>query len=280
MIPSWHPHIEVWFLFGGIYIAYLLAWRTREQQIPAAEDPGRTRKKVWFSIGIALMIVGADWPVHELAERSLYSVHMLQHMMFSLIAPAFLLLGTPDWMARRLLAPRPIAAVWRVVSRPFAAFVIFNVVLLASHWPEWVNATVGNEPLHLGAHTILVLASILMWWPVLSPLPEYPRLSRPGQMMYLFLLSLAPTVPASFLTFGESPLYTAYENFARPWGMSALEDMRIAGLLMKLGGGFILWGVIAAIFFRWYAEDQRGEGWGELTVTDADIRALTSEEQP
>ena len=54
-----------------------------------------------------------------------------------------------------------------------------------------------------------------MWWPVVSPLPEMPALSPPGQMIYLFLQSLAPTIPASFLTFGRSPLYPVYEAFPR-----------------------------------------------------------------
>ena len=91
----------------------------------------------------------------------------------------------------------------------------------------------------------------------MSPLPELPALSPPGQMLYLFLQSLAPTIPASFLTFGRTPLYRIYETFPRIWGISALDDQLIAGLIMKLVGGLLLWIVIAAIFFRWFAQEQR-----------------------
>lgn len=274
--PPFHLHIDVWLLFGSVYVAYLLAWRARARQIPAAEDPGRTRKKVWFTLGVLVFLVGADWPVHDLAEQSLYSVHMVQHMMFSLIAPGLVLLGTPDWMARALLKPRIIGTVWRALTKPLVAFLQFNVVLLFSHWPAVVSATVHSEWLHFGAHTLLVTSALILWWPMLSPLPESRRLTRPMQLFYLFGMSIAPTVPASFLTFGDTALYKAYLNFPRPWGMSALEDMRIAGLLMKLAGGFILWGIIAVVFFKWHAEEQRGE-WSELRVTDADIRELTSQ---
>jgi putative membrane protein len=96
---------------------------------------------------------------------------------------------------------------------------------------------------------------MIMWMPVLSPILELPRLSYPGQMLYLFLQSLVPTVPASFLTFGDRPLYHVYTTFAR-MGVSALTDQRIAGLLMKIVGGFIIWGVIIVIFFKWHKVEQ------------------------
>lgn len=88
-------------------------------------------------------------------------------------------------------------------------------------------------------------------------------------MLYLFLQSIVPTVPASFLTFGSRPLYPIYETFPRLWGLSALTDMRIAGLTMKILGGLILWSVIAVLFFRWYQEEQT-EGWDALRWRDVE----------
>jgi putative membrane protein len=86
---------------------------------------------------------------------------------------------------------------------------------------------------------------------VLSPLPEIRRLAPLAQMVYLFLQSIVPTVPASFLTLSDSLLYPRYATFPRMWGMSAIEDQRVAGLIMKLVGGLILWGFIAVVWFRW-----------------------------
>ncbi len=84
-------------------------------------------------------------------------------------------------------------------------------------------------------------------------------------MMYLFAQSLAPTIPASFLTFGHTLLYPVYGTFPRIWGISALNDQLIAGLEMKLVGGFILWGFVATIFFRWHAREER-DGWDALAL--------------
>jgi putative membrane protein len=140
---------------------------------------------------------------------------------------------------------------------------LFNGVLLFTHWPAVVDASVRSEPLHFALHAVIVGSALVMWWPVMSPLPELPALPAPGQMLYLFLQSLAPTIPASFLTFGSKPLYPIYATFPRIWGIGPLLDQLIAGLTMKIGGGLILWGFIATIFFRWFGEEQR-DGWDAL----------------
>jgi putative membrane protein len=217
----------------------------------------------FFSLGVAVLWLGADWPLHDLAERYLYSMHMVQHLLFTLVAPPLLIAGLPDWLLREILRPRAVSRVVRFLTRPLVALIVFNGVLLFSHWPAVVDASVRSEPLHFGLHVLIVASAFVMWWPVMSPLPEMPALPAPGQMLYLFLQSLAPTVPASFLTFGSTPLYPVYATFPRIWGIDALTDQLIAGLTMKLAGGLILWGFIAVIFFRWFAQEQR-DGWDAL----------------
>ena len=96
-------------------------------------------------------------------------------------------------------------------------------MLLFTHWPAVVEASVGSEPLHFSLHVLIVVSALVMWWPVMSPLPEMPSLPPPGQMLYLFFQSLAPTIPASFLTFGHHPLYPIYGTFPRIWGVERAE---------------------------------------------------------
>jgi len=217
---------------------------------------------------VGAIVVASEWPVHDLAEGFLYSVHMIQHLILSLVVPPLLLAGMPAWLARALLPGRAMRMA-RALTRPFVALIIFNAGIVFLHWPVIVNGSVGNEAGHFGLHALLLGISLIMWTPVLSPLLELPRLSYPGQMMYLFLQSIVPTVPASFLTFGDRPLYRVYETFVHPWGISTLADQRTAGLIMKLLGGFVLWGFIAVIFFRW-AKIERDEGVDMLGMQDVD----------
>ncbi len=262
-MPAWHPHPSVWLVLGGIWAAYLVA--VRRHRAVAGEPSDRRRRTTLFSVGMACLWLGADWPVHDLAEGYLYSVHMAQHLLFTLVAPPLLIAGMPAWMWRDILRPRSLFLVFRFLTRPIVALILFNGLLLFTHWPEVVEASVRSELTHFTLHVLLFGSAIVMWWPVMSPLVELPALTPPAQMMYLFAQSLAPTIPASFLTFGHTLLYPVYGTFPRIWGISALNDQLIAGLLMKLVGGFILWGFVATIFFRWHAREER-DGWDALAL--------------
>src|SRR3990172_7171008 len=273
-LPTWHFHPDVWLLLLALEGGYLAAIARRRRKAAPGEEVATRRKVVLFTAGVAVLWIGADWPVHDLAERFLYSVHMVQHMLFSLVAPPLLIAGMPAWMLRRMLEPRPIAAAAGFLTRPLVAMLVFNGALLFTHWPAVVQASVGSEPIHFALHALVFGSALVMWWPVMSPLPELPALPAPGQMLYLFFQSLAPTIPAAVLTFGHSPLYPVYQTFPRIWGIGALTDQLVDGLIMKLGGGLILWGVIATVFFRWFGQERR-DGWDSLKFWSAEreIRA-------
>lgn len=267
-MPGWHPHPDVWFLILALSAGYWLLVRVVGPAHVSPGDPAVSRGQVWaFSLGILTLIVASDWPMHDLGEESLFTAHMVQHLLMTLVAPPLLLLGTPGWMARWLLRPAALLAVVRRLARPFPALILFNGVIAFTHWPAIVDLSITNELAHFTVHATLLLTALLMWMPVLSPIAEIPRLSYPGQMLYLFAQSIVPTVPASFLTFGSEPLYRAYEAFARPFGISALTDQRVAGLVMKIAGGFLLWGIIAVLFFRWARQEEEGVdelGWHDV----------------
>jgi putative membrane protein len=120
-----------------------------------------------------------------------------------------------------------------------------------------VNASLHSGLVHFSLHTVLFISSLIVWLPIVSPLPEIPRLAPPLRAVFLFLQSIVPTVPASFLTFGAHPLYKYYESVPHLFGLSTLEDQQLAGLIMKIGAGLLLWMIIAVVFFRWASEEER-----------------------
>src|SRR5256714_44173 len=205
------------------------------------------------------LLVAPAGPVHDVADRHLHSVHMPQHMLTPLVAPPFLLPGPPAWRARELLAPPRLYRVVRRLARPMPALLLFNGLLVVTHWPAFVDATVQSEPLHFLAHAAIFGSALLMWCPVVAPLPELRPLSPPAQMLYLFLQSIVPTVPSAFLIFADSPIYKFYEHVPRLWGLSAGEDQRIAGLLVERAGGALLWMINPVLVFKWHAAE-RGNG--------------------
>jgi putative membrane protein len=275
MLPPFRAHVDVWVILGSFAAAYLVAARRHRERTGQPID--RHARRLFLG-GMLVLWIGADWPIHDWAERYLYSMHMVQHLLFTFIAAPLLVAGTPAWLWRDLLRSPAARRLWRFVTRPLMAIVIFNSVLLFTHWPAVVAFSVRSEPGHFALHVVLLLAAVIMWWPIVSPLPEMPPITPPVQMMYLFFQSLAPTIPASFLTFGRVPLYPVYATFPRIWGISALTDQMIAGLTMKLAGAAVLWTVIASIFFRW-ARREQDEGWDALQWRDVDAE-LRSEVNP
>jgi putative membrane protein len=251
---TWHVHPDVIVGIGLLAGAYLLGLRAAGRREGLRATRGQIR---WFMAGVAVLFAGAGTPIHDLAEQRLFSIHMVQHLLFSLVAPPLLLMGMPDWLLRPLLRPGMVLRVARVVTMPVFAFALFSVVTVVTHLPGPVDFTLRHHYAHFVAHVVLVGSALLMWWPVLSPLPELPRLSAPAQMAYLFVQSFVPTVLASFITFSSDVWYDFYAAAPRTWGISAHTDQLIAGLIMKLAGGVVLWIVIGVVFFAWVAREEK-----------------------
>jgi putative membrane protein len=255
-IAPFHVHFDVLGVLAAMVLLYEYGVRRLAQNYaPRGEVIITRRQRVAFYAGIASLFVVSSWPVHDIGENSLFMFHMVEHMVFGLIAPPLLIRGTPWWLIR--LVVKPVLPVLRVLTKPFVALALFNGMLGLIHAPGILNLMVTNNLAHFGIHAALFLTGILMWWPVLGPIPDIPQLPPFLRMGYVFLQSLVPTIPASFLTFGQTPLYPVYEAMPRLWGISALNDQVIAGLIMKLGAGLILWSYIAWIWFSWWNEEQR-----------------------
>jgi putative membrane protein len=263
----WQPHPEVWLLLVALVVLGVVAVRVVGPKAVRDGSPVVTRRQIgWFAAGVVVLAVASDWPVHDIAEERLYSVHMVQHLLLSYVAPPLFLLAMPTWLARLVVGGSPTL---RFLARPVVAGVLYNAVIVFSHWQNVVNGSVDNAAAHYGLHVVLVGASLLMWLPVCGPVPEL-RLSLPGQMLYLFMMSIVPTIPAAWLTFAEGVVYSSYDIPERLWGLSATSDQQIAGLVMKLVAGFYLWVLIVVLFFRWAARNQAADRAGR-TLSERQI---------
>ena len=132
---------------------------------------------------------------------------------------------------------------------------ISNALIEQSYEP--VFAILEKDAVHVLEHFLFIGSATLMWWPLTSSMPELPRLSYPLQMFYLFVITLPSGLLSSIFVFASDPIYPAYSMIANPDGLSALDDQRVGGLVMKLGGTAILWSVISVKYFRWAAAEPR-----------------------
>ena len=244
----YQQHLEIWVLIIGLIIAFVYAIRVLGPKVvPNGEVISRKQIRI-FSLMIVLLLISTDWPMHDIAEEYLYSMHMLQHTILTYIVPPLALLATPEWLFRLLVGQGRTYRVIRFLTRPVIAAVTYNAVLLITHIPALVNRSAAGGPLHYSLHVLLVFSALMLWTPVCGPAKEW-RMSYGAMMTYLFCTSLVPSIPAGWLTFAEGSVYNHYDTPIRVWGMSVLSDQQLAGGIMKLGGAVFLWAIIITIFF-------------------------------
>lgn len=237
-----------------------------------------------FVAAIALFFFASWWPLHDISEDYLYSAHMLQHMIYSYFLPPLLWLATPEWLARTLIGRGRLYKAVSWFAKPVVAGVIFNGVVMLTHIPGLVNMSATNGPLHYSLHVLVVVSSLLMWLPVCGPLPEL-RIGPMATMIYLFLQSVVPTIPAGWLTFAEGTVYSHYGDIAlRLWGIDVTADQQLAGVIMKTGGTVFLWTIIVTLWIKRFAvpfrreeHDYRRSDPAPLTFADVEREFAASE---
>ena len=92
-----------------------------------------TRQQLaWFGLGLVLLWLASDWPMHDISEEYLFSMHMTQHMVLTYMVPPVMLLATPEWLARLVLG-RGRPSGFYFIARPVPAALVFNV---AARYPR------------------------------------------------------------------------------------------------------------------------------------------------
>lgn len=218
-----------WPLVGLLVAAVLFALGRRPRD--------GVRRDACFYAGLLVIVAAIDSPIDEYADR-LFWVHMVQHVLLTMVAPPLILLGRPWPRSVRALpvgARRVIALglhKGRVLAAPIVAFVLFNGVLLAWHLPVLFDLTLRNQAVHDLEHALFFVTALL-FWTHLSPTSRRPRLGAAHRIAYGVGAILVSWVLAVVLGFASHPLYGHYAALAhRPGGLSALADQQLAAGIM------------------------------------------------
>lgn len=245
----WHPWVLAWIAL--LQVGYLLLVGPIREGFRLG-DPLSGWQKLWFSIGLWIIYLSEGTPMHVLAEKYLFSIHMVQHVLLTMVLPALLLMGTPEWGLRPLLRWRPVRAVARTLTHWVPALLVFNLIYSLWHMPLAYQATLWWHYFHMFQHTILVFTAFCMWMPILSPTPALPRLPEGMQMVYIFLIGVSQIAVFGIITFADGVLYDFYAAAPRIWPVITPKiDQEIAGVVMKLGGMGVMVYTWLWVFFRW-----------------------------
>lgn len=240
------------------------AWLVR--QVNRAHPASRHRPyRSWlFASGLAAIGVGLLSPI-EAYEGSLFSAHMVQHLLLELVAAPLIVAGAPMTLALRAAAP-PLrrsllrllhSRVLRVVSFPVIAWLLFAAVNWGWHFSALYDQALESPALHHLQHATFLAAGLLFWWPVLGADPGPWRLPHPVRLLYLFLAMPQNSFLGVALMSAATVRYPHYATNARTWGPTPLEDQQLGGIIMWVGGDLAFLAAMGVVVAMWMAHEDR-----------------------
>lgn len=211
-----------------------------------------------FAAGIAVVVVALVSPVDP-ASEALFSVHMAQHVLLTLVAAPLFVVGSPLQVIAWGLPPtlRRRAGRWqgrlrRLLSHPAlpaAGLATFTAVFTAWHVPVLYDAAIADDAVHATEHVTMLLSALAFWAPVVRP-----RRTNPGAgVLLLFVSMIASGTLSALLVFAPTPWYTHDDTAA--WGLTRLADQQAAGAVMWVAGGAIYVASGAIVVMRWLRLD-------------------------
>ncbi len=245
---DFHPSILIGIaILIVLYVLGVTHWRVR-YKLSETRD---IRREKLFAFSMVLLWFTLDGPLHHLSDELLFSAHMVQHLVLQLVWAPLLLLSLPDWLIRPLVRTRRARRLARRVSHPVTAFFLFQGGTWLWHWPPLYNLALEAHEWHIVEHLVFMVVACIFWWPLVGNLREVRRPSWGVQVVYVFLNMLAMKALGMAISLQDGVLYTWYENVPRLWGLSALDDQQIGGLIMWLPGGLLLWAGVGWVFWQW-----------------------------
>jgi putative copper resistance protein D len=248
-------------------------------------NPVPRRRTVAFLAGLAAIGVALMSGI-DAYDTSLFSVHMVQHILLTLVAAPLIALGAPitlllraasPGVRRRLILPILHSRALRVLSFPVVAWLVFAGVMWGSHFSPLFDASLENPLVHDLEHGLYLAAGLLFWWPAVGLDPSPWRMPHPVRAMYVFLQMPQNTFLAVTILNTTVVLYHHYATLARTWGPPALEDQRIAGALMWITGDVLFLLGLAAIMAGWMRHEKAREAVVDRRL-DAERAAIRARE--
>jgi putative membrane protein len=218
--------------------------------VPLARAYGATRARVLtYAAGVALTAVALLTPLSTIALHYLLAAHLLQNVVLAEWAPLLLVIGIPPALAER--AGRN--ALWRTLTHPLVALPVWVATYAAWHVPAAYDAALRNHALLHFEHVTYLAAGVLLWWPVVQDAPH--EVASSHRAVYMFAAFLIASPISLLLTLLPEPIYAFYEEAPRLWGLSALADQEIAGVIMSASEAIVFFAAFAIFVFRFFAEE-------------------------
>jgi putative membrane protein len=218
------------------------------------DGPFPAGKAALFYTGMGILTVMFMSPLHTLGEFFLLSAHMLTMMLVIFVVAPLVLLGLPGWLVAPVALHPVIKPVLRFLTWPAVNLVHFNLAFLIVHIPAALKLLMfSTDVLHYLTYFAILSSALLMWWPVINPLPQdLPGPGFKGQLIYLVVLLFSHNPFSSVFSYASGLIYPWYAEAPRVLGLSPVQDQNVAGVLMGVVYMTALLIAAAVVFARWF----------------------------
>jgi putative membrane protein len=233
-------------LLAGIYV-----WRFREARREAGGRGAGPAQAAAFAAAMLALLLALVSPIDGLGDDYLFSAHMVQHVLLGDIAPLLFLLS----LSRVIMRPatRRLQGVERALgplASPATGIVLWLGIMYLWHIPALYDAAVEHPLLHVFEHVCFFTAGVALWWPLIQPVPMRRRLTGMQPIAYIGSAKAGLAALGLLLTWSATALYPYYERAPRIWGLSAVDDQNVGGVIMMVEQSLTLVLVMVALFVR------------------------------
>jgi cytochrome c oxidase assembly factor CtaG len=246
-------------ILGGLYLYGVHRLHKR------GDHWSKARTFAFCGLGLGSAVVATQSALGTY-DTVLISVHMVQHMILSMVTPLACAIGAPVTLALRTLPARPrqwLLAVLhsrlaKVLCFPLVGFVLFVLSPWALYFSGWYEATLRSPVLHDLLHLHFIAVGALFFWPLLGLDPVPGRVIYPFRLILTFLTLpfhafLGITIMSATTLIAED----WYTSFDRSWPPSPLQDQYLAGGLLWGSGDIVGLFFFAVLFVQWVKQSQR-----------------------
>jgi putative membrane protein len=254
-------------------LAVAIGWWRMLSSIDRAhpQHPVPAVRRWSFLAGLGVVLIALQSGI-ERYDTTLFSIHMVQHILLALVAPPLLALGAPITQLLRASSPatrnrwilpflrsRPI---W-FLSHPVVAWVLFASVMWGTHFSPLFDLSLENRLVHDLEHVLYIGAALLFWWPIVGLDPAPHRMGHAGRILDLFMQMPQTSFLSMAILFAGQPLYPHYATLNSPYGIDALADQQLAAGIMWFVGDVIFMVALLVVLAGWIRSEERGTAAAE-----------------
>ncbi len=261
-------------------------WAVRRVNTVHPGNPVPRRRSVAFYGGIVALAFALLSGIARY-DTTLFSVHMVQHVLLMLVAAPLLALAAPITLVLRLsssetrhrwVLPVLHSRIVRFLAFPVTAWVLFTAIMWGVHFSPLFNASLEDPNVHDFEHLLFLTGALLFWWPAVALDPAPWRMGHPGRIVYLLTQMTQNTFLAFVILDATDVLYQHYATLVIPWGLSAIDDQHLAAGIMWLAGDLIFMAAIMLVVFGWMRAEARDEARSDRRA-DVEMAQIRIREQ-